>query len=373
MSNLKPLPEGDGPKLEPFNHDLLADDVEFLEFLGHYGIHGAIVKTRIRGHLYAIKFFTETELAEPEYIAEDYETIPVEKHHEFESHFIPFYQECRAFGRLKEVNREHLAVKVYGYVSLKVDQALELKMRNALRKIRCDPKLFPMTARSILITSSEIKGIVKDWVEPAKFEGESDIPSHRIDSILSVSHFPRMLEELHEIHRCGIVIRDMSITQYVNGILVDFSMAWTMPHPFGPGGGFEPAWTFQSLAAWDLFCFQTTVIDLWNNVLRGALGTSQRECRLQAYPHPAQYKTFRPQPFRQRPFLPIINQDDEVLDMIELPRYDPGDFNAEEAAKMVREQNKRKRDSGECVGPAKKKRRFAKKYSKRGETRGSKG
>jgi hypothetical protein len=56
MANLKPLPEGDGPKLEPFNHDLLADDVEFLEFLGHHGIHGAIVKTRIRGHLYAIKF-----------------------------------------------------------------------------------------------------------------------------------------------------------------------------------------------------------------------------------------------------------------------------------------------------------------------------
>ncbi|KAJ4260889.1 hypothetical protein NW757_001277 [Fusarium falciforme] len=373
MANLKPLPEGDGPTLEPFNHDLLADDVEFLEFLGHHGIHGAIVKTRIRGHLYAIKFFTETELAEPEYDAEDYETIPMEKQHEFESHFIPFYQECRAFGRLKEVNREHLAVKVYGYVSLKVDQALELKMRNALWKLPRHVKIFPRTARSILITSSEIKGIVKDWVEPAKYEGESDIPSHRIDNILSVSHFPRMLEELHEIHRCGIVIRDMSISQYVNGILVDFSMAWAMPHPFGPGGGLEPAWTFQSLVAWDLFCFQTKVIDLWNNFLRDALGTSQRECRLQAYPHPAQCK-LRPQPFRQRPFLPIINQDDEALDMIELPRYDPGAFNAEEAAKMVREQNKRKRDGGERVGQAQKKRKVTKKYSYQGgETRGNKG
>lgn len=56
MPTLPPLPRGDGPKLQPFDHDLLADDVEFLEILEHCGIHGVIIKTRIRDHLYAIKF-----------------------------------------------------------------------------------------------------------------------------------------------------------------------------------------------------------------------------------------------------------------------------------------------------------------------------
>lgn len=287
----------------------------------------------------------------------------MEKQREYASHFIPFYQECRAFGRLKEVNCEHLAVKVHGYVSLKVDQALELKMRNALWRLPRHPSVPPRTARSILITYSEIKGIVKDWVEPAKYKGGTAIPSHRLDCMLSVSHFPRMLKELHEIHQCGIVIRDMSISQYVNGILVDFSMAWTMPHPFGPGGGLEPAWTFQSWAAWDLFCFQTKVIDIWNDRLREVLGASQRKCRIRAYPHREQY-WLRPQSFQQRPLLPILNQDDEEnLYMIKLPKYDPGAFNAEEAAKIVRRQNKRKRASGESVGQAQKKRKVTKKYS----------
>ncbi|KAJ4314501.1 hypothetical protein N0V84_008842 [Fusarium piperis] len=347
MPALPPLPKGDGPKLEPFDHDLLADDVEFLEVLQHGGIHG----------------FTETAMSQPEYNAREYPGIPKEKAAEFNSHFIPFYQECRAFGRLKEVNREHLAVKVHGYVSLKVNQDLELKMRNAMSKLPSYPGAPQRSAASLLVTYSEIKGIVKDWVEPARYEGESDIPPQKIDNILAVSHFPRMLEELHEIHRCGIVIRDVSISQYVNGVLVDFSLAWTIPHPFGPGGGIEPSWTFQSLAALDLFQFQVKVIDLWNKFLRDALGTRKRECRLRAHRHPKCYDRLRPQPFRQRPFLPIINHEDQILDMIELPRYDPGAFNAEEAAKMVREQNKRKRTGRERAGHAQKKRKVTKKGS----------
>lgn len=33
MEDLKPLSDVDGPKLEPFGHDMLADHVEFLELV----------------------------------------------------------------------------------------------------------------------------------------------------------------------------------------------------------------------------------------------------------------------------------------------------------------------------------------------------
>ncbi|KAM0432228.1 hypothetical protein ACHAPT_004766 [Fusarium lateritium] len=347
MSSLKPLPEGNGPKLEPFGHDLLADDVEFLKILENVGIHGVVVKTRIRGRVYAIKFFTDTDQSTPEYFAEEYPlVVSVDEADEFESHFIPFDQECRAFGRLKEVDREHLAVKVYGYVSVKVDEAFEAKMHYALSKSPTGPK----KAAAVFLTGSfEIKGIVKDWVEPATYEGYTALVPYAIDSLISYPHFRRMLEGLHEIHRCGIVVRDMSISQYVNGVLVDFSMAWTMPHPFGPGRGMEPSWTFQSLAAWDLVCFQTKVIDWWNE-LRHHLPAKQRKCPLQAHPDSEGLA-------RQGPFLPIINHEDLVLDMVQLPRYDPGAFNAEEADKMIREKKKRSRVSGGRAAQVQKKRR----------------
>ncbi|ENH69710.1 hypothetical protein FOC1_g10012068, partial [Fusarium oxysporum f. sp. cubense race 1] len=74
--------------------------------------------------------------------------------------------------------------------------------------------------------------------------------------VVQVSHFPRKLKGLHELHKHGIVVLDLSDRQYVNGTLIDLSMASTVPHPFGPGPVplglgkcWQPRWTFQSLAA----------------------------------------------------------------------------------------------------------------------------
>ncbi|EWZ81339.1 hypothetical protein BFJ63_vAg132 [Fusarium oxysporum f. sp. narcissi] len=61
-----------------------------------------------------------------------------------------------------------------------------------------------------------------------------------------------MLRNLRQLHKCGIVVRDLKSQQYYEGQLCDLSHAWTIPHVFGPEGGIRPSWTFASMAAWDL-------------------------------------------------------------------------------------------------------------------------
>lgn len=51
---LKPLPDFEGPKLEPFTDDLDAHTVEVLELIGS-GEHGHVIKTKIDGKIYVIK------------------------------------------------------------------------------------------------------------------------------------------------------------------------------------------------------------------------------------------------------------------------------------------------------------------------------
>lgn len=55
MEDLKPLPDVDGPKLEPFGHDMLADHVEFLELVQQKTGHGWVIKIKIGEKLYALK------------------------------------------------------------------------------------------------------------------------------------------------------------------------------------------------------------------------------------------------------------------------------------------------------------------------------
>jgi len=56
----------------------------------------------------------------------------------------------------------------------------------------------------------------------------------------------------------------LTASRYVDGTIVDLSLAWTIPHIFGPEAGLRPAWTFMSMAAYDLWSFQTYIIDVWN-------------------------------------------------------------------------------------------------------------
>lgn len=59
MTTLNPLPECECPKLEPFPHDLAADDVEFLSLLDVPSAHASIFKIKIGEKFYALKLVSE--------------------------------------------------------------------------------------------------------------------------------------------------------------------------------------------------------------------------------------------------------------------------------------------------------------------------
>jgi serine/threonine protein kinase len=47
----------------------------------------------------------------------------------------------------------------------------------------------------------------------------------------SAGHVSHMCNDLEELHKLGILVRDIKIDNYLGGKLVDFSQAWTTPNP----------------------------------------------------------------------------------------------------------------------------------------------
>ncbi|KAJ4023686.1 hypothetical protein NW761_009334 [Fusarium oxysporum] len=313
------LPLDTGPKLPPYKGNLMHRNVKFLKVLDVDSAHGTVVKARIGRQFYAIKFFVSPP--------SDVNTREVYGNRPswsccqaFDWYFSPFENECRAFGRLKEQRAEFIAVKVYGWVALTAKQ-IERKLVAAGAKGRGLNGFPPGT----------LYGIVKDWVDMAPYHDSKQRETH--DQMVAVKHFPRMLKDIHKLHFLGIVIRDLKPDQYIDGVLVDLSLASTVPHPYGPSAAgkespWQPRWTYESLAAWDLYSFQCHVIDFWKHNSKIFFRRRRRNgipktCNLVAYP----VAKCRQRRFvRSGRFVPILNYYEEVLAMVTKPKYDPLDF-----------------------------------------------
>lgn len=62
MAPIGPLPACEGPSLAAFPHDIISDDFEFIEVLDCDARHGAIIKTKWEGRLYAIKMVSQGDI-----------------------------------------------------------------------------------------------------------------------------------------------------------------------------------------------------------------------------------------------------------------------------------------------------------------------
>ncbi|RBR11252.1 uncharacterized protein FIESC28_09136 [Fusarium coffeatum] len=352
MPQLKPLPDCEGPKLECFIDDITTCDLKILGMLGTGG-HSQVWKAEINGKVYAIKTFVYQPTQDPCFMLDP---IDNDIRYEYDEGFCPkpssditqatidslrlhattFYNECRVFGRLKELGREHIAVKAYGY--LQFDLSDEKVQRHFLP--------FGNGARQRLALSGNkepsdedvirhfmehddlgkpMMGIVKEWVD--SIEGQDAWLSYDRDMVKRyIGHMPRLLRNLKELHKSGIVVRDLAGRQYLDGQLVDFSSAWTIPHIFGPESGVRPRWTFEGIAAYDLTCFQSMLDELDR---KAELAVPRlRKHNLTAWPKDDIYERLRPRPQFYGPVLPMLTLDDDQGHMMwRRPPFDPAKFN----------------------------------------------
>lgn len=155
----------------------------------------------------------------------------------------PFGRECRVFARLKEIDKEHLAARCYGY--LVFDAAMERRLAHdfGLDDWGRDAKAHPEWE------NRPLHAIVKEFLPDVEFTPK-DVRS--------------MISTVKELHRAGIVVDDIKYDAYVGTKLVDFSFAITMPHiRFDDRMGFNRKFPVQ---AWADLCQLDRAFDHWNRL-----------------------------------------------------------------------------------------------------------
>ncbi|KAF9762340.1 hypothetical protein IL306_003438 [Fusarium sp. DS 682] len=347
MPRPKPLPDCEGPKLECFIDDITTCDFKLLGNLG-WGCHSSVWKAEINDKVYAIKLFNDTGVKNPKFflsafdepppLDEDDEIMPLVPSDKMSQstidslhlHATSFYNECRVFGRLKELGREDLAVKAYGYLQFdlndeKVQQYFLPFGQGARASLACVGDKNPTDVdviRHMLRYNDHhmpVMAIVKEWVP---YDYKEHMPCKLTQREMNL--LPRLLRNLHGLHKSGIVVRDLKDQQYLAGQLVDFSFAWTIPHIFDPESGLRPRWSFESMAAWDLICFQR-ILDAFN--AKADEVPHVRKHKLVACRNEEVYERLRTRPQMYGPFLPMLVSDERVQPMKYRPRFDPAKFN----------------------------------------------
>lgn len=140
------------------------------------------------------------------------------------NYFDYFNNECRAYGRLKEANREDLAAKCHGYILLteKMEQRiLDFERAPVNRGTEEEPFYFWGNsrydwARKLGTDFLPIRAIVKDFV-PGEYG-------------FTIPEAPRIFYDIVELQRLGILVNDVQEGQWVSGQLIDLDRAITSPH-----------------------------------------------------------------------------------------------------------------------------------------------
>src|SRR5438034_4780380 len=119
----------------------------------------------------------------------------------------PFHAECRAFGRIKNQGRNgEIAVRCYGFTLVPVSYEYLLKRKFGISNWN----------RQAEHQGQPLRGIVKDSIsETAPFQ---------------TNMIRKMKHDILELNKMGIYVKDVRPENYRNGVLLDFSVAWTRPH-----------------------------------------------------------------------------------------------------------------------------------------------
>ncbi|KAK4033492.1 hypothetical protein C8A01DRAFT_40060 [Parachaetomium inaequale] len=222
----KPLPQLPGPKLAPFTPTAHAE-IEFVEELGSPAVDmdSFVWKVRINGStsFYALKmfrFYSSTYLRQT---TGRYLNRPFASPRRYIVYFDPFNCECRAYGRLQAESRQDLAIQAHGYLLLTPEQEASVAIR--ISAIGPDPR----DPRDALDVTDD------PWDRMEEHYGQ---PVHAIVKDFATDEYEfspnqvcDMWRDLEDLHKLGILVRDIEIVNYLGGKLIDFSRSWTTPHP----------------------------------------------------------------------------------------------------------------------------------------------
>lgn len=207
----KPLPTCEGPKLKPF-HDLKAI-VKLKRLLSDNDTdgHAHVFEASIGSSSFAIKIFKFYDIEEDRAGLLDRENKLISDDL-LHAHSDPFYNECRAYGRLEETKLNgKVAVYCHGYVTLSADKEEQLEREFGVREWDRPDEEYdkPVSQRQ------PFRAIVKDLVLK--------------DVRLSAKIADKMLTDLKRMRRTGVYPGDIVLRNYKAGLLIDFSTARTEP------------------------------------------------------------------------------------------------------------------------------------------------
>ncbi len=147
----------------------------------------------------------------------------------------PFFNECRAYGRLIEKNiNGTVAVRCYGYLMIPANREDELRERFGVTSWnRPDEEYLEPASRR-----QPFRAIVKDLVT-------EDVP-------FTAKTAKKMLLDLRRMRSFEVYNMDIQARNYKGGRLVDFSVAMTTPHYLFV---IKPAWRKEDYQYDDLRSF----------------------------------------------------------------------------------------------------------------------
>ncbi|KAI1121815.1 kinetochore Sim4 complex subunit FTA2-domain-containing protein [Nemania abortiva] len=238
LSRRLDVPPCEGPRLGAFKP--FDNKIEFIRLLSSHpndptledngAIHSYVFEVCICKEIYALKIFRFYYAEEERYEI----SAPLRRNLSNETlafHSDPFFAECRAYGRINQyyeassnrnrrkprgkrlkpcdANKRPIAVPCYGYIILTAEHEEVLRDK------------FSIT----------------DW-DRSEHEESGQIPKRPLRALVkqlvasdvSVVNPHRMLGDLKRLRKLRIFQRDIYARNYKDGLLVDFSVAWTDPH-----------------------------------------------------------------------------------------------------------------------------------------------
>ena len=165
------------------------------------------------------------------------EEAPIDLIH---AHMDPFYNECRAFGRIIEANLNgKIAVHCFGYITIPAEKEEELRQR------------FNVGAWGWPVEDSAKEGNQR---EPFRAIVKELI---RHDTPFTEKLFKKILRDLKRMRRLGVYPMDVEARNYKGGLLLDMGVAMTNPH-----------FLFDIKPAWQVRYFQLDDLTKYENMAR---------------------------------------------------------------------------------------------------------